>query len=457
MVQRRILAAVAAVFFLAVDVAEGGLPLCVANRCPKKRELFGDIGQNGPLLPRQAPDPYSTIYPLTPIPAWAALPFSTCGGTLTTVSAGTTRTTKVICPLEFYCHCHSGTSSLCLPTSTATATDSTITSTCSPYSGTTTCSQCEFYWQTTLTQMATAYQQCGGYSDGVITEAWDKQTLCPVNYRCNPLNFWYAQCIPATVTQTPPSPAQYWACPSQSFSYPTSQGNRCGGHCFKANGKVDGLCPSAMKCWTKTYSNPGYDAYCYTSSPAGGVWATNLCYPIPYSFPGTGAPTCTPQTGATQTPYGQCFGSTVNAGGTSIPWNGPTNCPCGLQCTSYNPAYGVCNNIAGFPTTLCNTGAGSGTQTLYGRCGGSTYINGSAVTWTSPTLCQAGATCVTDQGGWYAQCTPLAKNRKRSPSPAAGPIPAPLPVANAAPEPTAAATFREKYEGARPASRPRSA
>lgn len=446
MISTKLFVAGAAALLFCVEVVAGGLPLCVANRCPKKREFFGDIGHND-LLPRQAADPYSTIYPLTPIPFWAALPFSSCGGS-TTVS-GTA--TKTICPLEFYCHC-AGSTSLCLPTSTASPASIT---TCSPYSGTTSCSQCEFYWQTTLTQMASAYWQCGGYKDGLITQAWDQQTLCPVNYRCQPLNFWYSQCTPVTVSQTPVSPMEYWACNTQSYSYATAQGNRCGGHCFKANGKVDGLCPSAMKCWTKTYPSPGYDAYCYTSSPAGGVWATNLCYPVPYEFPGTGGPTCTPQTGSTQTPYGQCYGSTVaSGGGNAIPWNGPTNCPCGFQCTTYGPSYGICNNIPNLPSGMCAT-AGAGTQTLYGRCGGSTYVNGSAVTWSYPTLCQSGATCSTDQGGWYAQCTMLAKNRRRSPSPAAGPVPAPLPNANAAPEPTAAATFRERYEAARPAFRPR--
>ncbi|KAK6354586.1 hypothetical protein TWF696_003728 [Orbilia brochopaga] len=306
--------------------------------------------------------------------------------------------------------------------------------------------------------MASAYGQCGGYNGAVITEAWDKKTLCPVNYKCNPVNFWYEQCVPATQSQTPLNPMQYWACGSQSYSYATTQGDRCGGHCYKANGKVDGLCPSGMKCFTETVPIPGYDAYCYTTAPTipNTSFGTNLCYPIPYDFPGSGGPTCTPQTGATQTPYGQCFGSTANAQGSSVTWNGPTNCPCGYQCTSYNPSYGICQNIPNFPTTMCNT-VGAGTQTLYGRCGGSTYVSGTAVTWSSPTLCQPGATCVTDNGGWYAQCTSIAKNRRRSPSPAAGPIPAPLPVANAAPEPTAAATFMERYDGAQPASRPRSA
>ncbi|KAJ6261550.1 hypothetical protein Dda_4220 [Drechslerella dactyloides] len=439
MVQRNALAAVTGVLLLCVDLVAGGNPLCIANRCYKKREVFGDVGvAEGNLVARQAADPYSTIYPLTPIPFWAALPYSTCGG----VTAGTT----VICPLQWYCHCKSGTDRSCLPTSTAGP--ATIT-TCSPYSGPTTCTQCEFTWQTTLTQMANAYGQCGGYYGGVISQAWDVQTLCPINYKCNPVNFWYAQCVPATQSQTPLNPMQYWACGSQSYSYATKQGDRCGGHCYKANGKVDGLCPSSMKCWTETVPIPGYDAYCYTSSPTTFVstsWGTNLCYPIPYDYPGSGGPTCKPQTGATQTPYGQCFGSTANAGGSQVSWNGPTNCPCGYGCSSYNPSYGICQNIPNFPTTACNT-VGSGTQTLYGRCGGSTVnSNGSAVTWTSPTLCQAGATCVTDNGGWYAQCTTIAKNRKRSPSPAAGPLPAPLPAANAAPEPTAAATFMEKFD-----------
>ncbi|KAF3295666.1 hypothetical protein TWF132_000995 [Orbilia oligospora] len=444
MLHSKIFAVVAAALLVCVETATAGLPLCVANRCPKKRAVFGDIGKND-LLPRQA-DPYATIYPLTPIPFWAALPFSSCGGTTTVGGIAT----KTICPLEFYCHCHSGSSRLCLPTSTVGPASIT---TCSPYSGVTTCSQCEFYWQTTLTNMATAYQQCGGYSDGIITQAWDVQTLCPVNYRCNPLNFWYSQCIPVTASQTPISPMQYWACASQSYSYATAQGDRCGGHCFKANGKVDGICPNGMKCWTKTYTNPGYDAFCYSTTPTPtSLWRTNLCYPIPYDFVATSAPVCTPQTGATQTPYGQCYGATVNAAGSSVSWTGPSNCPCGYQCTTYNPSYGICNNIPNLPTSACNT-VGAGTQTLYGRCGGSTYVNGSVSSWNSPTLCPAGASCVTDDGGWYAQCRPVAKNRRRSPSPAAAP--APLPVANAAALPTAAAEFAEKYEGARPASKPR--
>ncbi|KAF3920228.1 hypothetical protein AA313_de0207008 [Arthrobotrys entomopaga] len=400
------------------------------------------------MVPRQIADPYSTIYPLASVPFWAALPFSPCGGT-TTVDGTPTAT---ICPTGFYCHCNNPGNSICLSTQTAGTPSPTA---CSPYSGTTTCEQCEFYWQTTLSAMATAFQQCGGYSNGILASAWEQQTLCPVNYRCNPFNFWYEQCLPQTFSMPPLQPFSYWACQSQPFSYATKQGDRCGGHCYTAQSLVGGFCPSAMKCWTQT-SSPGYDAYCYSSSPPGGNWATNLCYPIPYDWPGYGAPTCTPQTGAVQTPYGQCYGSTVNPAGTTVPYAGPSNCPCGFSCTTYNPANGACQPIAGFPQSMCNT-VGPGTQTMYGRCGGSTYVNGTPYTWSSPTLCQPGATCVTDPGGWYAQCTSIAKhkNRRRSPSPAAAP--AALPVANANAMATPAATFGGVYEGARPAFRPRTA
>jgi len=304
--------------------------------------------------------------------------------------------------------------------------------------------------------MATAYQQCGGYTAAVLTEAWDDKTLCPVNWRCNPLNFWYSQCQPATATAPPLNPLTYWACASSSYPYASVSGQRCGGHCMKANGMQDGVCPQGQRCWTKTSTQPGFDAFCYSSSPAGGVWATNLCYPIPYDWPGYGAPTCTPQTAATQTPYGQCGGSAVNSANSNGPWSGPSVCQCGYQCTTYNPSYAICNNIPNFPASSCNT-VGPGTQTLYGRCGGSTYVSGSAVTWSSPTLCQAGATCVTDQGGWYAQCTSLAKRAKRHAAPVAAPAPAALPNANAAPEPTASVQYQARYENAKPASRPRSA
>ncbi|KAF9889627.1 hypothetical protein FE257_007135 [Aspergillus nanangensis] len=43
------------------------------------------------------------------------------------------------------------------------------------------------------------------------------------------------------------------------------------------------------------------------------------------------------------------------------------------------------------------TGGSSGTQTLYGQCGGSG--------WTGPTVCVSGATCSV-QNAWYSQCLP---------------------------------------------------
>jgi hypothetical protein len=48
-------------------------------------------------------------------------------------------------------------------------------------------------------------------------------------------------------------------------------------------------------------------------------------------------------------------------------------------------------------SSTTTTTASSGTQTIYGQCGGSG--------WTGPTTCASGSTCKV-QNQWYSQCLP---------------------------------------------------
>ncbi|EPS43502.1 hypothetical protein H072_2553 [Dactylellina haptotyla CBS 200.50] len=277
----RRIAVAAVIFFVFVAQADW----CIYNQCAHKRAVpFGDPELD---VVKREPAPAADVerrqgggytYSLTTLPNWAALPYSACGGT-------------TICPNSWYCRCQTPGSSRCMPAAGA----------CSVYAGATSYTQCEFYWPTTDTVHATAWGQCGGYTGANINQAWDTRTVCPDGQRCACSNFWYQQCTPSNLPTTCPGASTYWGCGGQAYSSPTASGDYCGGHCFTVSG-VPSQCPGNMKCYTETGPSPGFAAICASSSPPAGPQnksyepnAKKLCYPIPYTWTGYGAPTCAGQ------------------------------------------------------------------------------------------------------------------------------------------------------------------
>ncbi|KAK6537597.1 hypothetical protein TWF694_011777 [Orbilia ellipsospora] len=259
---------------------------CVLNSCRKKRAVpFGALELDAPevLQRRQTADVEKRqgggyTYSLTTLPPWAALPYSKCGG-------------STICPNSWYCQCQNGASSRCLPTTLASGP-------CSVYAGATAYAQCEFYWPTTDTVHATAFGQCGGYTTANINQAWDTRTVCPEGQHCACSNFWYSQCTSTNLPTTCPGASIYWGCGGQAYTSPKASGDYCGGHCFTVSG-MPSACPGGMKCYTETGPSPGFAAICASSSPPAGPDnksyqpdAKSLCYPVPYTWTGFGAPVC---------------------------------------------------------------------------------------------------------------------------------------------------------------------
>ncbi|KAF3942281.1 hypothetical protein ABW19_dt0204098 [Dactylella cylindrospora] len=259
--------------------AEVSAGLCGWNRCPtlKRAVTFGSPARDvikravdGAGLERRQGD---YTYSLTSLPNWAALPYSSCGGT-------------TICPVSWTCKCQTAGYSRCMPSPQAGG--------CSSYAGATGYTDCNFYWSTTLSVHAAAYGQCGGYTSTYLDQGWDTRTICPEGFHCSCGNFWYSQCVSTNVPSTCPGASGYWGCGTQVYTSPQSKGDICGGHCFTVSG-VNSQCPGGMSCWTQTASSPGFAAICDSTSPSPGQFqpqAKKCCYPVPFDWTGSGCPLC---------------------------------------------------------------------------------------------------------------------------------------------------------------------
>ncbi|KAF3912430.1 hypothetical protein ABW20_dc0101674 [Dactylellina cionopaga] len=293
---------------------------------------------NNELVKRDGPvagsDPTATTYLYATLPQWAALPGSSCGFAYVNNGAATT----AICPVGFRCQCQPG-GSTCVTTTAPTD--------CTQFNPGTVYDVCTVRWTTTITDVASAYGQCGGFTDSSVIagSAWTTATMCPQGYGCACRNFWYSQCLPTVSYATTCPPATgYWGC-AATITKNSGAYRQCGGVCWDLLNSPKG-CDAGFSCWTKTsqgYEAPGQYAMCQSTRPDPHYQSIpeSLCYPVPYTYIPDDSPTCagnppvvnTPAYTGPQTLWGQCGGED---------WSGPTSCDGGGVCVVQDQYYSQC-------------------------------------------------------------------------------------------------------------------
>ncbi|EPS36677.1 hypothetical protein H072_9759 [Dactylellina haptotyla CBS 200.50] len=370
-------------------------PVWAGQICGRKKRDGFDVFKRSPdwellnneLVKRDGPvggsDPTATTYLYATLPTWAALPGSSCGFSYTSNGAVTT----AICPVGFRCQCQPG-GSKCVTTTAPAA--------CDQFKPGTSYDTCTVRWTTTITDVASAYGQCGGFTDSSVIagSAWTTATMCPQGFGCACRNFWYSQCLPTASYSTECPPAtRYWGC-ATTLTQNTGNYHQCGGICWDLLNSPK-ACNAGYSCWTKTldgYEAPGQYAMCAPSRPDPHYQETpeSLCYPAPYVYTPGDAPTC--------------------SGNNARP----------LTVVANSPEY-------------------TGPQTMWGQCGG--------LDWTGPTIC-AGAGVCQSQNLWYSQCV-SSKHRKEKKS--ATPVENPAAIVT----PVRRLTQRDRLGPARPGNKPR--
>ncbi|KAK6338553.1 hypothetical protein TWF730_002616 [Orbilia blumenaviensis] len=297
---------------------------------------------NGQLVKRDGPvagsDPTATTYLYVSLPQWAALPGSSCGYAYQSNGG----TTTAICPVGFKCQCQPS-GNICITTAAPNG--------CAQFDPGTVYDTCTVRWTTTITDVASAFGQCGGFTESSVIagSAWTTATMCPQGYGCACRNFWYSQCLPtASYALNCPPATRYWACASTLTPGATGRYRQCGGICWDLLGSAKG-CDAGDFCWTKTsdgYEAPGQYAMCGPTRPNNEPYwqATpqSLCYPAPYTYTPGDAPLCEGgngndeqggEGGGSQTLWGQCGGSN---------YEGPSDCPAGSVCEYQNQWFSQC-------------------------------------------------------------------------------------------------------------------